>query len=86
MDREKYVTEISDLFAEGKFEEAYARLEDMASARAEELRGPAEAGDSKAQYSLGLLYQDGVGVKKDFPLALSLYKKAAESAGPALWE
>ena len=43
-----------------------------------ELRSKAEQGDAQAQYNLGVLYANGMGVDKDFTKAVELYKKAAE--------
>ncbi len=38
----------------------------------------AEKGDAKAQYQLGLIYNNGYGVKQDRKIALSWYKKSSK--------
>ena len=38
----------------------------------------AKAGDAEAQYSLGMIYFNGVGVSKDFEIALDWFKQSAE--------
>lgn len=42
------------------------------------LKEKAQAGESAAQYSLGEMYWDGVGVRKDYVEAAKWYRKAAE--------
>ena len=46
--------------------------------RAERHRQAAEQGDAEAQFSLGFLYEGGVGVPKDVAQAAIWYRKAAE--------
>lgn len=38
----------------------------------------AEQGDANAQYNLGLMYDNGYGIKQDYAQAVSWYRKAAE--------
>ena len=38
----------------------------------------AEQGDAESQYQLGLLYLDGIGIKKNEKLAAELFKKAMD--------
>jgi TPR repeat protein len=48
-------------------------------------RGQAAAGDVKAMFALGCLYEWGVGTEKDLPQALYWYRKAAHSGSlPAM--
>ena len=42
------------------------------------LRGPADAGDARAQVSLGFMYEYGRGTPQDLAAALHWYKKAAD--------
>jgi len=42
----------------------------------------AEKGDAKSQYHLGVLYNDGKGVEKDYAQAASWYLKAAQQGHP----
>ena len=56
---------------------AAAKAGDLATAL-EEWRPLAEAGDSLAQYSLGLMYKSGQGVPQDDKKAFKWYKLAAE--------
>ena len=44
----------------------------------QQLRAKAEQGDASAQYSLGILCDNGEGVPKDKALAVAWYRKAAE--------
>ena len=44
----------------------------------ETIRAKAESGDADCQYQLGLRYQMGDGVAKNFPEAIKWYRKAAE--------
>src|SRR5437879_5185004 len=46
--------------------------------KAAELCQKAEQGDASVQYNLAVCYDNGVGVEKDKPKAVELYKKAAE--------
>ena len=41
-------------------------------------KAKAEKGDVDAQYNLGNYYREGIGVARDFPKAVSWYRKAAE--------
>ena len=43
----------------------------------EETKAKAEAGDAFAQNSLGLMYRNGIGVKKDYAKALEWHRKSA---------
>jgi hypothetical protein len=43
----------------------------------DELRAKAEEGDADAQYSLGMIYEEGAGVEKDEKAAAQWYEKAA---------
>ena len=56
--------------------EAYERGDLAAALR--EWRPLAEQGDAEAQYMLGLMYNDGMGVPKDDAEAANWYRKAAE--------
>ena len=60
----------------------------MKTAAADTLRKAAERGDAKAQFSLGVCYQNGWGVGRDTAEAAKWYSKAAEQgnadAGAAL--
>jgi TPR repeat protein len=42
----------------------------------------AEQGDMRAQYNLGVLYRDSLGVERDTPAALAWFQKAAEQGDP----
>lgn len=42
------------------------------------LQGAANAGASRAIYHLGVMYEDGLGVREDLPRALALHEKAAD--------
>ena len=46
------------------------------------IRSAAESGLSLAQFKLGQLYYQGVGTPRDFPKAVSWYRKAVEAGGP----
>lgn len=52
-------------------------------ARFRETYQAAQAGDGAAQFSLGLMFANGVGVAQDFAKALFWYRKAAERGIPA---
>src|SRR4051812_13892295 len=41
------------------------------------LREAADKGDARSQYELGLVYQFGAGVQRDFEQALQWYRKSA---------
>jgi Sel1 repeat len=56
--------------------DAYGRGDYAAALR--ELRPLAEQGDSGAQFYLGLLYENGDGVPRDFVKARQWYEKAAD--------
>ena len=43
----------------------------------EEILAAAQAGDPRAQYNVGVMYQSGIGVNTNMPLALQWYHKAA---------
>jgi TPR repeat protein len=44
----------------------------------DDLRAKADAGDSKAQFSLGEMYSNGKGVTQNFDEAIKWYRKAAD--------
>ena len=46
----------------------------------------AESGDVSAQYSLAVMYNDGIGVKKNPEAALFWFRKAAASGHPVALE
>ena len=46
------------------------------------LMANADKGDAQAQFNLGLLYQRGDGVPKDYGKAVSWYRKSAEQGDP----
>ena len=48
------------------------------AAKVAEVRSKAEAGDAKAQFSLGVMYDKGRGVTKDEAEAVKWFRKAAE--------
>ena len=50
----------------GDYKTAFTIFEDLAL-----------KGDSKAQYNLGLMYENGYGVKQDYKKAIEWYEKAA---------
>ena len=43
----------------------------------------ADLGDANAQFSLGLMVAEGLGVKKDLRIAADLFEKAAQTGNPA---
>ena len=43
-----------------------------------ETKAKAEAGDAEAQYNLGVMYHQGLGVEHDFREAVKWYQKAAD--------
>lgn len=63
----------------GDFEDGRAayRSKDYATALAK-LKKAAQAGDTRAQISLGFMYEDGKGVTQDYVQAVRWYTKAAE--------
>ena len=48
-----------------------------------EFRPLAEQGDAAAQFNLGLMYKDGLGVAQDYAEAVRWYRKAAEQGNAA---
>ncbi|MDP3847731.1 MAG: tetratricopeptide repeat protein [Pseudomonas sp.] len=61
------------------FDEAAAALAAGNYAQAQAELGPLlEKSDPRAQYSMGVLYENGFGVTKDLPLAAAWYLKAAD--------
>jgi hypothetical protein len=50
----------------------------LLSANINTLRKQAEAGDAKAQFNIGSMYENGSGVKQDYAEAAKWYRKAAE--------
>jgi len=64
----------ADLFKEGM--NAYNHGDYQ---KAEKLfKKASEQGDAKAQYTLGLMYDDGQGVRQDYSKAVKWYRKAAD--------
>ncbi|MDP7661678.1 MAG: tetratricopeptide repeat protein, partial [Nitrospinota bacterium] len=65
--------------AEGGFQEGLdaARRGDYATAL-KEFRPLAEQGHAVAQYNLGVMYREGLGVPKDNKLAVKWFRKSAE--------
>ena len=61
----------SDLFEQGKYEEAFAKY-----------RALAEAGSITAQVFVGWMYHEGRGIKKDLDQAHQWYDKAADAGSP----
>ncbi len=59
-----------------KAEAAYLRGDYATALR--EWRPLAEQGDAKAQYNLGIMYDNGQGVPQDYAQALQWFRKAAE--------
>ena len=43
----------------------------------------AEQGDARAQYSLGVMYRDGLGVPQDYKTALNWFRLAAKQGDPS---
>jgi TPR repeat protein len=67
----------------GQFEDATAAYERGDYATAFRLMKPlAEKGDAKAQYNLGVMYDDGQGIPQDYTNALKWYRSAAEHGIP----
>src|SRR5580698_1761370 len=63
----------------GPFEEAvFAYMTGDYAIAIELMRPFAEQGDAPAQYSLGLMYDNGQGVPQDYATASSWYRMAAE--------
>lgn len=63
----------------GDFEQAQAAYDARDYARAREALAPlADAGDPRAQHLLGLLYEKGRGVEKDFTTAVHWYQRASQ--------
>ncbi len=63
----------------GDFERALVAYEAKDYARAHEALVPlAEKGDPRAQHLLGLLYEKGRGVEKDFTTAVHWYRRASQ--------
>jgi len=53
-------------------------FEDLAKQKFEQTRTLAEKGDVNAQYNVGIMYDSGAGVPKDFTQALQWYRRAAD--------
>ena len=53
-------------------------LSSSLSADIKTLRKQAEAGDAKAQFNIGSMYENGSGVKQDYAEAAKWYRRAAE--------
>ncbi len=63
----------------GNFEDGVAAYNSKNYKKAAEFfQKAAEQGNASAQYNLGVMYDNGQGVKKDYKKAIELYKKAAE--------
>lgn len=56
-----------------------------APAEVQELAFRGQSGDKQAQLDLGILFEEGRGVARDFKQARSLYQKAAADSGGTLW-
>jgi len=70
---------LSSGFVRADFESAKAAYEAGDYDTVIELITPlAEAGDAEAQFNLGVLYKNGLGVQQDYDEALKWYRKAAE--------
>ncbi len=55
-----------------------AKFEGLALTALREWRPLAEQGNAKAQYNLGVMYDNGQGVPQDYAKAVEWYRKAAE--------
>src|SRR6478736_5768405 len=64
--------------AAGPLEDANAAFKKGHYATALRYRKAAEKGDARAQYNLGLMYDNGLGVPQDYAAALRWYRKSAE--------
>jgi TPR repeat protein len=75
------------MFACASYEDGYqaAKKGDYVSAF-KEFKKNAENGDVSAQYSLAVMYNDGIGVKKNPAEALRWFRKAAENGHPVAIE
>ncbi|MBL68505.1 MAG: hypothetical protein CMO74_08675 [Verrucomicrobiales bacterium] len=56
--------------------------DDAAKKKFEETKAKAEKGDKIAQFNLGVMYENGQGVQKDFKEAEKWWRKAAEQGEP----
>jgi TPR repeat protein len=52
--------------------------DEMAKKRFEETKAKAEKGEAVSQYNLGVMYDNGRGVPKDYKEAVKWFRKAAE--------
>jgi hypothetical protein len=65
------------------YEEGYRAANKGAYALAfKEFKDAAEKGDARAQYSLAVMYNDGIGVKKNPAEAMVWFRKAAAQGHP----
>jgi hypothetical protein len=55
----------------------------LAADNPEELQAKAEKGDAEAQFYLGVMYENGNGVLKDYTEAVKWYRKAADQGAAA---
>jgi len=69
--------------AQAGYEEGYQAANKGAYAVAfKEFKTAAEKGDARAQYSLAVMYNDGIGVKKNPDEAMIWFRKAAAQGHP----
>jgi TPR repeat protein len=65
------------------YEEGYQAANKGSYATAfKEFKVAAEKGDARAQYSLAVMYNDGIGVKRNPAEAMSWFRKAAAQGHP----
>jgi TPR repeat protein len=65
------------------YEEGYQAANKGAYATAfKEFKSAAENGDARAQYSLAVMYNDGIGVRKSRDEAMVWFRKAAAKGHP----
>src|SRR5437868_9531592 len=65
------------LFSAAVFQ-LHAEQTEINRKQVEELRAKAESGDADSEFRLGLCYDNGQGVAKDYAEAVKWYRKAAE--------
>jgi TPR repeat protein len=74
-----FASAVSGPAVAGSFEDAFAAYNKGDYATTLNLLRPlAEQGHVRAQYNLGLMYNNGQGVRQDYAAAMSWYRKAAE--------
>ena len=65
------------------YEEGYQAANKGAYATAfKEFRNAAENGDARAQYSLAVMYNDGIGIRKNPEEAMAWFRRAAANGHP----